>query len=87
MTNRLRLTSFLLILLMFSSCKLQQSAVRKKKPVVKTEQKQNPEAGEIPAPAQNAEKEIPVVKKLKSSSPLDIHEFRAAWVASVANIN
>ena len=87
MTNRLRLTSFLLILLMFSSCKLQQPVAQKKKPVAKTEQKQNPEAGEIPAPAQNTEEEIPVVKELRSNSPLDIHEFRAAWVASVANIN
>ena len=70
-----------------SSCKLQQPVAQKKKPVVKTEQKQNPEAGKIPAPAQNTEKEIPVVKELRSNSPLDIHEFRAAWVASVANIN
>lgn len=93
-TNRLMML-MLLSLILATGCKNLQRTVPVKKPVaVKVEPKVSPEEvreEKITGPVEVIEEEeivvVPVVKEEKPDVPHAAREFRAAWVATVANIN
>jgi len=84
--------------LLFSSCKTKQT-VQSSTPKNQSEVVENPmpveekeEQPDTTKPAEVTKEELPeevTVKEeiIKSEPPLDVAEFRAAWIATVANIN
>lgn len=93
MINRLKVLLLCFVLLSVG-CKSTQSVITtKEEPKEEIEinsdgknEKEDSEAPEIETPEPPSETEV-VKKDARSLPPLDIYEFRAAWVATVANIN
>ena len=90
MIKRLRILPLVVVLLMFG-CKSKQSTIPAKEdtPVIVDENKKEEAPKDISEeiPQEIPAEEIIISKEKKQEPPLNIEEFRAAWVATVANIN
>ena len=83
----------LIVIFFFYGCKTKQPTVPSKPEtpeVVDNEPKQEvetPEEVSPEKPVETPQEEVVISKTEKKQPPLNIEEFRAAWVATVANIN
>ena len=94
MLNKNLLLLSLIIIILFSGCKSKKPVVeRPSKPPVAEVPKEIPEESKVEVEVieqiseeVKANEEVPSVQKVRTSPPVR-REFRAAWVATVANIN
>jgi uncharacterized lipoprotein YddW (UPF0748 family) len=78
-----------IVLFLFNSCSSPKPVVQDKEPQEQqvSEEKETTEVSEVPEVAEEEIQPVPVMKKEKKNFPEADREFRAAWVATVANIN
>ena len=89
MIKRLRILPLVVVFLIFG-CKSRQSTIPSKEEtpeVAGKKKKETPKDISEEIPKEIPGEEIIISKKEKRQPPLNIEEFRGAWVATVANIN